>query len=165
MPTFRSPLLLPLLPLPLLPLFSSLAQAARAMLPASSSTAAFVIRARRKTISSRGGRGPPSGGARPERRGPAPPPDRLQPFRGDTSEGNASRVRGRSEGSETRSLSAEDSGSALVRIVSRRNGLACGHVRFRLGSARARRRRRVAHDGGRPAGRSPRGAGGPQHDA
>src|SRR3954468_21706202 len=114
MPIFRSPplaLLPPLLPLPLV--FWSLAQAARAMLPASSSTAAFVIRARRKTISSLGGRGPPSGGARPQRRGPAPPPDRLQPFRGDTSEGNASRVRGRSEGSETRSLSAEDSGSAL----------------------------------------------------
>ena len=36
---------------------SSLAQAARAMLPASSSAAAFIFRARRKTISSLGGRG------------------------------------------------------------------------------------------------------------
>src|SRR3954471_4229030 len=55
MPTFRS-LLPPLLPLPLLLFFSSLAHAARAMLPASSSAAAFIIRARRKTISSLGGR-------------------------------------------------------------------------------------------------------------
>src|SRR3954452_19170611 len=93
MPTFRS-LLPPLLPLPLLLFFSSLAQAARAMLPASSSTAAFVIRARRKTISSLGGRAPRSSGARPGRRGPAPPPDRRQPARGDTSEGNASRAQG-----------------------------------------------------------------------
>ena len=38
------------------PLFSSLAQAARARLPASSNAAAFVIRAARKTISSLGGR-------------------------------------------------------------------------------------------------------------
>src|SRR3954470_24399128 len=69
MPTFRSPLLLSLLPLPLLSLLSLLAQAARAMLPASSRAAAFIIRARRKTISSLGGRTPPQGGACPELRG------------------------------------------------------------------------------------------------
>jgi len=43
-----------LLPLPLLLLPWSLAQAARARLPASSSAAVFVIRAARKTISSLG---------------------------------------------------------------------------------------------------------------
>src|SRR3954470_1484252 len=69
MPTFRSPLLLSLLPLPLPPLSSLLAQAARAMLPASSRAAAFIIRARRKTISSLGGRAPPSGGAAPRTSG------------------------------------------------------------------------------------------------
>ena len=45
------------------PLSSSLAQAARARLPASSNAAAFVIRARRKTISSLGGRARMSRGA------------------------------------------------------------------------------------------------------
>src|SRR3954470_15444427 len=82
MPIFRSPplaLLPPLLPLPLV--FWSLAQAARAMLPASSSAAAFVIRARRKTISSLGGRATPSGGAAPRNIGGRASP-RVRPSAG-----------------------------------------------------------------------------------
>src|SRR4051794_21313924 len=57
MPIFRLlPALLPELLLPLaLVLFWLLAQAASARLPASSSAAVFIIRARRKTISSLGG--------------------------------------------------------------------------------------------------------------
>src|SRR3954469_23278487 len=51
------------------------------MLPASSSAAAFVIRARRKTISSLGGRATPSGGAAPRNiGGPASP--RVRPSAG-----------------------------------------------------------------------------------
>src|SRR4051794_977014 len=60
MPTFRSP---PLAWLALLSLFSSLAQAARARLPAISSAAVFIIRAPRKTISSLEGRAVPLGRA------------------------------------------------------------------------------------------------------
>src|ERR671916_113028 len=65
-------------PVPLV--VSSLAQAARAMLPASSRAAAFILRARRKTISSlgdgphgRGGRSRWVGSVRDCRRAPGPP--------------------------------------------------------------------------------------------
>src|SRR3954453_11912816 len=66
MPTFRSP---PLVWLALLPPSSSLAQAARARLPAISSAAVFIIRAPRKTISSLEGRAVPLGTRAPELRG------------------------------------------------------------------------------------------------
>src|ERR671932_644970 len=61
MPTRRS--LLPPLPPLLPPLFASLAHAARARLPASSSAAVFIIRAPRTTISSLGGPPPCTGDA------------------------------------------------------------------------------------------------------
>src|SRR3954453_19597753 len=60
MPPCRSP---PLAWLPLLPLSSSLAQAASARLPAISSAAVFIIRAPRKTIPSLEGRAVPLGRA------------------------------------------------------------------------------------------------------
>src|SRR4051812_4964925 len=113
MPTFRSPPLLLLLPLPLLSLLSLLAQAARAMLPASSRAAAFIIRARRKTISSLGGRTPPEGGACPELRGSRAASRPAATGPGDTSGGTLAAGGAAPEGlarTETRSLSAEDSG-------------------------------------------------------
>src|SRR4051794_7192766 len=71
MPTFRSP---PLVWLALLPPPSSLAQAARARLPAISSAAVFIIRAPRKTSSSLEGRAVPLGRAPRDIRGSAPSP-------------------------------------------------------------------------------------------